>query len=56
VIGLLYLRFLLRVPRRTALLLVLSGAVFVGGALGVEFIQALIIRDVGKREEILPYL
>ena len=36
-IGLLYLRFLWHQPRRTALLLMLSGAFYVGGALGVEF-------------------
>jgi hypothetical protein len=56
IFGLLYLRFLWRMPRRNALLMILSGAIYVGGALGVEFIQAVIIRDAGKRQEILPLM
>ena len=39
-ISLLYLRFLFRLPPRTRRLFVLAGAVFVGGALGMEMINA----------------
>jgi len=35
-----YGRFLLRLPRRTALIFILSGALFVGGAIGVEEVGA----------------
>jgi hypothetical protein len=38
VIGALFLPFLLRLPRRTMFLLVIAGAVFVGGAIGMEMI------------------
>lgn len=39
-VFLIYLRFLLRLQRRYALLFVASGAVFIAGALGVELITA----------------
>lgn len=35
-IGLLYVRFLLRMPRRVRLGMVLAGALYVGGAVGIE--------------------
>jgi hypothetical protein len=38
VVGLSYVRFLLRLPRRTALLFVISGAIYVGGAVGMEMV------------------
>ncbi len=38
--GLAFSRFLLALPRRNAVLFVLAGALFVGGALGVEMIGA----------------
>ncbi|RYE10863.1 MAG: hypothetical protein EOP22_02995 [Hyphomicrobiales bacterium] len=41
-VGLLFLPFLFRLPRRTAMRLVVAGAVFVGGALGVEMISAMV--------------
>lgn len=37
-VGLLFLPFLLRLPRRTAGRLVVAGAIFVGGAIGVEML------------------
>jgi hypothetical protein len=36
VVGLAYLRFVLALPRRTSTLFVVAGALYVGGALGVE--------------------
>ncbi|MBT3601961.1 MAG: hypothetical protein HN521_02740 [Candidatus Latescibacteria bacterium] len=36
IIGILYLRFLWHLPAQTRWLFVLSGAIFVGGAVGVE--------------------
>lgn len=36
VVGALFLPFLLRLPRRTAWRLVIAGAIFLGGAIGVE--------------------
>ncbi|MFL5402639.1 MAG: hypothetical protein ACJ8BF_07460 [Gemmatimonadales bacterium] len=36
VLGVMYLRFLARLPRTTRRLLLLAGAVYVGGAIGVE--------------------
>jgi len=36
IIGLLYLRFLWHLPAQTRLLFVIAGAIFVGGAVGVE--------------------
>lgn len=42
VIGLAYLNFLWRLPRKTALLLVASGALYIGGALGMELVAAAI--------------
>ncbi len=36
VVGLLYIRFLMRIGRRTAIQFVIGGALFVGGAVGVE--------------------
>ena len=38
VIGLCYLPFLLRLPRRTALLFVVAGVVYVTGAIGIEIL------------------
>lgn len=42
-VALLYLPFLLHLPRRFALLFVLSGALFVGGAVGMELFSAIAI-------------
>jgi hypothetical protein len=40
VVGLASLGFLRRLPRRTAALFVLSGAIYAGAALGIEVIEA----------------
>jgi hypothetical protein len=40
VVGLAYLKFLLRLPRRTRTLFVLSAVVYLGGVLGVEMCSA----------------
>jgi hypothetical protein len=37
-LGFLYIPFLIRLPRRTAIIFVISGTLFVGGAIGVELI------------------
>jgi hypothetical protein len=47
-LGLLYLRFLLGLPRRTAVLFVASGAVFVTGAVGFEMLGGLFFQTFGS--------
>ncbi len=42
VIGVLCLPWLIRLPRRTAVLMAVSGAVFVGGAVGIEMLGSLV--------------
>ena len=42
-----YLKFLFHLPRRFALLFVLSGAIFVGGAVGMEIIAGIVIGQYG---------
>jgi hypothetical protein len=42
-LGLLYIPFLLRLPRRTRILFVVSGLIFVGAAAGLEMVGGLII-------------
>jgi hypothetical protein len=39
VLGVFFLPFLFRLPRRTAIAFVISGAIYVGGALGVELVE-----------------
>lgn len=46
-VGLVYLRFLLWLPRRFALLFVASGALYVGGAVGMELFSANAIDRYG---------
>ena len=46
-VGLAYLPFLLRLPRRFAILFVVSGALFVGGAVGMELASAKAIDAYG---------
>ena len=53
--ALAYVTFLRALPRRTALLLVLSGAVYVGGALGLELVGSL-LRNAGHGRGSLGYL
>lgn len=51
--GLLFLRFLLHLPPRTRNLMLLAGAVFVGGAIGVEMLSGAQAHALG--EENLDY-
>lgn len=43
-----YWRFLWRLPRDTAWLMLLSGAIFVGGAIGVEMLGGLVFERIGS--------
>jgi hypothetical protein len=45
--GLAYLRFLLRLPRQTAALFVVAGAVYISGALGMEMVGGLLADQGG---------
>lgn len=45
-----YFPFLLRLPKRTAIGLVISGAIFVGGAIGVESISAAVYEAAAQLE------
>ena len=45
VFGLVFLRFLLRLPRKTAWLFVLGGAVFVMGAIGLEMVGGALVEQ-----------
>jgi len=47
-LGLLYLRFLLSLPRRTAVMFVISGTVFVTGAVGFEMLGGLFFQTFGS--------
>ncbi len=40
-LGLLYLRFLMSLPRRTIVLFIISGTIYVAGAMGLEMVGAL---------------
>lgn len=46
-VGLLYARFLLRLPRAIAVRFVVAGLIFVGGAVGVELLQGLMYGSYG---------
>ena len=46
-VGLIYLRFLMDLERKTAIRFVVAGAIFVGGAIGMEMAAAPIIETVG---------
>lgn len=48
VLACVYLPFLLRLPRRTAILFVVAGASFVGGAIGIEVVSGLISEARGN--------
>lgn len=48
VFGLLYIPFLLHLPRRTALGFLAAGMVYVGAALGLEMIGAAIVDESGR--------
>ena len=51
----LFIPFLLRLERRTSLLLLLSGAIFLGGALGLEFVGAWMMHEHGYVKSDLVY-
>ncbi len=46
-LGLVYLRFLVRLPRRFAVLFVISGTIYLSGALGFEMLGAMFAGSVG---------
>lgn len=48
VIGLLFIPFLLRIRRQTALRLIVAGTVYLSGAVGAELISGWIIETAGK--------
>ena len=48
-LGLIYIRFLLRLPRRYALWFIVAGALYVGGALGGELVGSRVISAVGAK-------
>jgi hypothetical protein len=48
VLGLAYLRFLLRLPPATRTLFLLSAAIYIGGALGIETLGGLYAQQHGK--------
>jgi hypothetical protein len=50
VTGLLFLPFLLRLPRITAAIFIISGILFVSGAVGMEMVAALIFDSAGSEE------
>jgi hypothetical protein len=49
VLGLIFLRFLLRLPPRTRRFMALAGSIFVGGALGIELIGGLYAETHGMK-------
>jgi len=48
-VGLLYVRFLLRIPRDVAVRFVIAAAIYVGGALGMELIAGRMAGSYGER-------
>jgi hypothetical protein len=54
--GLAMVPFLLALPRRSALLFTLSGALFVGGALGFEMLSGLVITAQGEEAPLVALL
>ncbi len=52
-VGLYFIPFLFRLPRKTAIRFVVAGLVFVGGALGTEFLCGYLATTAGM--ESLPY-
>lgn len=55
VVAPLFIPFLLQLDGRTRLLLVLSGAIFLGGALGLEFVGAWMMHEHGYVKSDLVY-
>lgn len=56
VVGVVYRRFLLSLPPATRVLLLVSGAVYVLGAVGMETMGLLYIIEFGKRAGALPLI
>ena len=50
--GLAYVRFLMRLPRRTAVIFVVAGLAYVGGAVGMEMIGGLLFEESGSRSAV----
>jgi hypothetical protein len=48
ILAILYLPFLSRLPRPTMTRFVVAGAVFLGGAIGIEFAEGLVSNSVGE--------
>ncbi len=46
-VGLYFIPFLVRLPRQTAMRFIIAGSVFVGGALGTEFVCGYLATSVG---------
>ena len=55
IVGLSYLPFLLHVERRTAVLFLLAGAIYVGGAVGMDAVGGDLSEHFGA-ESILPHV
>jgi hypothetical protein len=61
-IGFIYIRFLMNLPKRTAILFIIAGAIFVTGAIGLEMVTSyyrgvvLVIHMVVTIEETLEML
>jgi hypothetical protein len=52
IVGLSYIKFLLELPRRSAVLFVVSAAIFLGGAVGVEIIGARHVLYYGQHDPV----
>ncbi len=50
VVAIFFLPFLLRLPVKTRNLMILAGAIFVAGAIGMEMVASLIFSDAGSIE------
>jgi hypothetical protein len=50
----LYARFLLRLPRQAAVRFVIAGAIYVGGAVGMEMVAGYLVQSRGYSEQSLP--
>ena len=56
IIGIFYLKFLLALPRRTAVFFVLAAAIYLGGAVGVEVIGARHVLLYGQHDAVYGVL
>jgi hypothetical protein len=53
IFGLFFFKFIKSLPRRTAILFIFAGAVFVTGAMGMEFIGAYLWATAGGQDSLL---